>query len=120
MLMSLALAALLHSVPDAQTRTLERLTEDLVPSEVGDLTAAGMAADALTLNISASFRWLEVDGPRERSWAVWATLAVRPDVWWRDHVEVAAPRACAELPRMLSPQFRERALEALGCPEGAS
>lgn len=115
----LALVVLLHSVPDAPVRTLERIAEEVAPSEVVDLAASDRAADALTLHISASFLWQELDGRQEQGWVVWATLAVRPEVWWHGHEEVAAPRACAALPRSLSPHLLGRALDALGCPEDA-
>lgn len=114
----IALTALLYAAPDVPLRMLERITEEVAPAETVDLSAA-VATDALTLDISTSVHWLEVDGRLERSWVVWATLALRPEVWWRGHDEVAPPRACAELPRMLSPHLLARAMDALGCPEAA-
>jgi hypothetical protein len=115
--LSLALAALLCSVPDANVRAFEPIAEDVADADALDVAARFVAPDALTLEISASLHWLAVDGRRQDGWAIWATVAVRPEVWWRAADEPVGPRTCAELPRILSPQLRARAIEALGCAE---
>lgn len=115
--LSLALATLLCSVPDTNVRAFEPIAEDIADADVLDVAARVAAPDALTLELSASLHWSVVDGRRQDAWAIWATLAVRPEVWWRAPDDAAGPPTCAELPRMLSPQLRARALEALGCAE---
>lgn len=117
MLSSLAVSALLSTVPDARVVALERLAED-GELDVLDLDVdRGLGRSALTFEVAASVRWVERDGQRGHDWVVWAAIAVRPEAWWGVADDTPPPPACAKLAVALSPLVRARALDALGCGE---